>query len=183
MNRALPILQTDRLILNSFTETDAINVAKLAGDKRVVEMTASLPYPYEVPLAVSWIKSHPEKLEQDLDYIFAIRLKSNSQLIGCINIGLNEKHDRGYVGYWIGYDYWSNGFCTEALQAIIKFGFEEIKVNKIWAEHKTFNIGSERVMEKAGMRHEGIMRSHYKQNDGEYLDMSVKSILRSEYML
>ncbi len=39
------------------------------------------------------------------------------------------------------------------LHAIIKFGFEEIKVNKIWAEHKTFNIGSGRVMEKAGMRH------------------------------
>jgi [ribosomal protein S5]-alanine N-acetyltransferase len=63
-------------------------------------------------LAVSWIKSHSEKLEKDQDYIFAIRLKSNLQLIGCINIGLNEKHDRGYVGYWIGYDFWSNGFCT-----------------------------------------------------------------------
>jgi RimJ/RimL family protein N-acetyltransferase len=58
---------------------------------------------------------------------------------------------------------------------------EEIKINKIWAEHKTFNIGSGRVMEKVGMKHEGIMRNHYKQNDGEYIDMSVKSILRSEY--
>jgi ribosomal-protein-alanine N-acetyltransferase len=48
---------------------------------------------------------------------------------------------------------WFPGVFLMVLHAIIKFGFEEIKVNKIWAEHKTFNIGSGRVMEKAGMRH------------------------------
>jgi len=181
MTQTIPTLNTERLILNSFIETDAANVAKLAGDKRVVDMTASLPYPYEVPMAVSWIKGHQEQLEKDMNYVFAIRLKSTSELIGCINIGLNDRHDRGYVGYWVGHDFWNHGFCSEALREIIKFGFEEKKVNKIWAEHKTFNIGSGRVMEKAGMKHEGIMRNHYKQNDDNYLDMSVKSILKSEY--
>lgn len=77
----------------------------------------------------------------------AIRLKSNLKLIECINILLNSRHDRGYVGHWPGQAFWSNGFCTEALQAIIKFGFEEIKLNKTWAEHKTKNIGSGRGME------------------------------------
>jgi RimJ/RimL family protein N-acetyltransferase len=83
--------------------------------------------------------------------------------------------------YWVGYDFWGKGYCTEALKEIVRFGFEEKKVNKIWAEHKTFNIASGKVMEKVGMKHERIMRSHYKQADGKYLDMSVKSILRSEY--
>lgn len=181
MTSTPPILTSKRLILNSFTACDAENVAKLAGDKRVVDMTASLPYPYEISMAITWIKSHKEQLEKDQNYIFAIRLKSNSQLIGCINIGLNDRHDRGYVGYWVGHEFWNHGFCTEALREIIKFGFEEKKVNKIWAEHKTFNIGSGRVMEKAGMKHEGIMRNHFKHSEGNYLDMSVKSILRSEF--
>lgn len=174
-------LSTERLLLNSFKESDAQLVAKLAGDKRVVDMTASIPYPYETSMAVSWIQSHAKQERVDLNYIFAIRLKSNEELIGCINIGLNDKHDRGYLGYWIGHPYWGQGFCTEAIKRILKFGFEEKNLHRIWAKHKTMNIASARVMEKAGMKHEGVMRSHYKQDENNYLDMSVKSILRSEY--
>jgi [ribosomal protein S5]-alanine N-acetyltransferase len=175
-------LSTDRLILNPFKQSDAALVAELAGDKRVVEMTASIPYPYKVSMAVSWIETHQKQREEDLNYIFAIRLKDSDELIGCINIGLNDKHDRGYLGYWVGFDFWGHGYCTESLKRIIKFGFEEKNLNKIWAEHKTINIASGRVMEKAGMKHEGIMRNHYKQGEGNYLDMSVKSILRTEYL-
>jgi ribosomal-protein-alanine N-acetyltransferase len=174
-------LFTDRLLLNSFKIEEAELVTKLAGDLRVVEMTASIPYPYELPMAICWIQGHEKQMSEDQNYIFAIRLKETEQLIGCINIGLNLRHDRGYVGSWIGYDFWNSGYCTEALKEIVRFGFEEKKVNKIWAEHKTLNIASGKVMEKVGMKHEGIMRSHYKQADGKYLDMSVKSILRSEY--
>ncbi len=124
-------LTTKRLKLNSFHESDAEIVAKLAGDKRVVEMTASIPYPYKIPMAVEWIKLHQKQREEKNNYIFAIRSKIQNSLIGCINIGLNQKHSRGYLGYWIGYPYWRKGFCTEATQEIIRFGFEKKKLNKI----------------------------------------------------
>ena len=172
-------LNTERLLLNPFKESDASLVAKLAGDKRVVEMTESIPYPYESSMAVSWIKDHQKQREDGLNYIFAIRLRENEELIGCINIDLNTKHNRGYLGYWLGYEYWGKGYCTEALKRIIKFGFEEKNLNKIWAEYKTINIASGRVMEKVGMKHEGIMRNHYKEDEDNYLDMSIKSILSS----
>lgn len=174
-------LKTERLLLDCFTDSDADLVAQLAGDKRVVEMTASIPYPYEADMAISWIQTHQKQMIEDKNYIFAIRIKETRQLIGCINIGLNEKHDRGYLGYWLGFDYWGKGYCTEALKEVMRFGFECKNVNKIWAEHKTINVASGRVMEKGGMKHEGVMRRHYKQSEGNYLDMSVKSILRSEY--
>lgn len=176
------MFKTDRLILNSFKIEEAELVSKLAGDYRVVEMTASIPYPYETQMAVEWLNSHEKQKEEHGNHIFAIRLKDTMQLIGCINIGFNEKHDRGYMGYWIGYDFWGQGYCTEALKEIIKYGFSFKNINKIWAEHKTLNIPSGRVMEKAGMTHEGVMRKHYKQKDDEYLDMSIKSILREEFL-
>ena len=175
------MIKSERLLLNDFKVEEAELVSKLAGDYRVVEMTASIPYPYEPQMAVNWINSHQKQKDENNNYIFAIRLKDTEKLIGCINIGFNERHDRGYVGYWVGYDFWGNGYCTEALKEIIKYGFSFDNVNKIWAEHKTLNIPSGKVMEKAGMSHEGVMRKHYKQNDGEYLDMSVKSILREEF--
>lgn len=173
-------LETNRLILNRFNETDAEKVALLAGDIRVVEMTAAIPYPYETSMAVSWIQNHQRELEEESNSIYAIRLKITGELIGCINLAISPKHKRGVLGYWIGHDFWGNGYCTEALLEIIKFGFEEKKLNRIWAQHKTINIASGRVMEKAGMKHEGIMREHYKQGD-RFLDMSTKSILFGEY--
>jgi len=174
-------ISTERLLLNSFSIEEAELVTKLAGDIRVVEMTATIPYPYEIPMAVNWIQGHQNEAIEKNNYVFAIRLKDTNTLIGCISLGINLKHNRGAVGYWIGHDYWGKGYCTEALKAILRFGFENKKLNRIFAEHKTFNVASGKVMEKAGMKHEGIMRDHYKQGDGKYLDMSVKSILRSEY--
>ncbi len=174
-------IKTERLLLNNFEISDAALVARLAGDKRVVEMTASIPYPYEPSMAVSWIDTHQKQEVEDLNSIFAIRLNESKDLIGCINLGINEKHNRAVVGYWLGFDYWGMGYCSEALAEVIRFGFEEKKVHKIWAEHKTFNVASGKVMEKNGMIHEGIMRAHYKQDDGRYLDMSIKSILGSDY--
>jgi RimJ/RimL family protein N-acetyltransferase len=174
-------LKTERLLLNSFKDSDAELVAKMAGDKRVVKMTANIPYPYETSMAVSWSKSHQKQEIEDLNYVFAIRLKESLELVGCINLGLNQKHNRGVTGYWIGFDYWGKGYCTEALKEVVRFGFSEKGLNKIWAEHKTFNVASGRVMEKVGMVHEGIKRNHYKEDNDNYLDMSIKSILKSEY--
>ena len=174
-------LRTERLLLNSFRESDASLLAKLAGDKRVVEMMASIPYPYETSMAESWIRSHQKQREEGFNYIFAIRLKESRDLIGSINIRLNKRHNWGSLGYWVGYQYWGQGYGTEVLKKVIQFGFEEKRLNRVWAEYKTMNVASGRMMEKAGMKHEGIMRNHHKQSPNNYLDMSIKSILKSEY--
>lgn len=175
------MLKTKHLILNHFAISDASLVASMAGDVRVVEMTASIPYPYEESMAISWINDHTRQEVEDHNFVFAIRTQSTNQLVGCINLGLNFKHDSGVVGYWIGHDYWGKGYATEALAKIVEFGFEKKSLHKIWAEHKTFNVPSGRVMEKVGMIHEGIKRSHFKQGEDQYVDMSIKSILRQEY--
>ena len=174
-------LETDRLLLNSFDESEAPLVAELAGDKRVAEMTAEIPYPYETSMAVSWIRDHQREREENHNYIFAIRLKETKEFIGGTNIGLNKKHDSGYIGYWIAHSHWGKGYCTEAVKRIIHFGFEEKKLNKIWAEYKAMNTASGRVLEKVGMKYEGTKRSHYRKGENDYLDMSIKSILREEW--
>lgn len=169
---------TERLLLNEFEESDADTVARLAGDKKVVEMTISIPHPYTTNMAAKWIKS--QQKQKNNNYVFAIRLKENKRIIGCVSIELDKKHDKGSLDYWIGYNFWGKGFGTEAVQEIIKFGFENKKLNRIWAAHFPDNIASKKVMEKAGMKHEGTMRSYFKR-DKNYLDVSVRSILRSEY--
>ncbi|HXH29946.1 MAG TPA: GNAT family N-acetyltransferase [Bacteriovoracaceae bacterium] len=174
-------LQTPRLTLNSFTIKDTEKVPLLPNNLRVAEMTAGLPYPYTIQHARDWIAAHDALLENDGDHIFAIRLTCSSELIGCINLGLNAAHDRGYLGFWLGQAFWDQGYGTEAVQEIVRFGFSVKGLNKIWAEYKSINPASGRILEKAGLREEGILRNHYRQSENSYLDLHVMAMLRDEY--
>ena len=177
----LTVLKTSRLVLSKFTMCDAERLALLAGDARVSKMTTHVPHPYPVELAMAWIRSHPQQIQKN-NLIFAIRLKSTNLLIGCINLEIDKNHNKASVGYWVGVEYWGQGFCTEALYKIIEFGFDIKKLNRIWAQHKSQNLASEKVMLKVGMLPEGVLRQDFKSSQNEYSDMCVKSILRSDFI-
>ena len=83
------------------------------------------------------------------------------------------------MGYWLARDHWSNGYVTEAACAILKYSFGQLGLNRIFARHNINNIGSRRVMQKVGMKSEGILRQHTKK-DGLYVDEELHSILRHE---
>ena len=68
---------------------------------------------------------------------------------------------------------------TEALRAVIKFGFEEMNLNRIEAQHETTNPASGRVMEKVGMKKEGVLRQRLL-NKGKFVDVALYSVLRGE---
>jgi RimJ/RimL family protein N-acetyltransferase len=172
-------LATERLTLNDFNLDEGERVAQMAGDRRVFEMTSGIPHPYEPLQATEWISGHAVQAKKH-NYIFAIRLKENQQLIGCVNVAVNRRHDSGCLGYWIGPEHWGRGYGTEAVRRVIQFAFEEKFVNKVWAQHKAKNIASGRLMEKCGMKTEGIMREHFKGEDS-FEDLVFKSILKSEY--
>jgi len=84
------------------------------------------------------------------------------------------------MGYWIGKSYWGKGYCTEAARRLIKYGFEELKLNRIFAHFMTGNPASGRVMEKAGMIYEGHLRQHVKKWD-VVQDLKIYAILKDEY--
>ena len=177
----LTTLKTSRLVLSQFTMCDAERVALLAGDARVSEMTTHVPHPYPIELAKKWIRTHHQQSKNN-NFIFAIRQKETSLLIGCINLDVNNSHNKAAVGYWIGVDYWGQGICSEALHKIIDFGFKVKKLNRIWAQHKSQNIASAKVMLKVGMQAEGVLRQDFKSSQNEYSDICVKSILRSDFI-
>ena len=83
-------------------------------------------------------------------------------------------------GYAISRDYWGRGLMTEALRAIVAFGFEAMNLNRIEARCAAENIGSYRVMEKVGMTYEGTLRERYLV-DSIFIDIRLYSILRREF--
>jgi len=156
-------------------------VQLLAGDRAIAATTALIPHPYEDGMAEQWIGTHQERFEKGEGVEFAIALKTNRELVGAIGLGLHWKDEYAILGYWIGKPYWSNGYCTEAARAVLQYAFDELRLNRVYAHHLRHNPASGRVMQKIGMLHEGRLRQHVKKW-GEFLDVEVYGILRSEFL-
>lgn len=175
-----PILRTERLNLRPFRTDDAARVRLLAGDRAVADTTMNIPHPYLDGMAERWIDTHDPLWLEGRSIVFAIAREPDDLLIGAIGLTLNPVHDRAELGYWIGRPFWGHGYCTEAARAVVEYGFHELGLRRIHATHFVRNPASGRVMEKLGMRREGVLRRHVRKWD-DFEDLAVCGILREEY--
>ena len=171
-------IETDRLMLRPFALKDATDVQRMAGDQRVSDMTEAIPFPYEDGMAEQWISTHARAWSERSAATFAVCLRNSNKLVGCTGLEIQSRHNRAAMGYWIGYEYWKQGICTEAALKLIDFGFKELKLNRIEAIHLLRNPASGHVMRNLGMRHEGTFRDYVMKN-GSYEDVEQYAILSS----
>lgn len=174
-----PTLRTRRLVLRPFSFEDAPVVQRLAGDRDIAATTLNIPHPYKGGMAEEWIGTHQEQFEKGEQAVFAITIASTGELVGAIGLGIRTEHRRAELGYWVGKPYWNHGYCTEAAAAVVQWGFDRLGLERIHATHFARNPASGRVMQKLGMKHEGMLRGHiYKWGVPE--DLECYGILRSE---
>lgn len=179
--KTIPTLKTARLVLRPFNLGDAKEVQRQAGHPDVAATTANIPHPYLDGMAEQWISGHPASFEAGTGADWAITLADSGKLVGCISLlGITQIHRRAEVGYWVGTEFWGQGICTEATKAVIKYSFEQLKLNKITARYMHTNTASGKVMIKAGMQQEGILRQDFFKN-GQFTDMVLYGILKSNY--
>ena len=145
-----PEIDTERLILRRFTLSDACVVKELAGNFNVAKTTLNVPHPYEEGMAEIWIGSHPEKWNAKTGAVFAITIRELNQLVGTVSL-MDIEGVQAEIGYWIGEPYWGNGYCTEAVIALIQFALDKFGIKKFIAEHLESNSASGKVLIKAGM--------------------------------
>jgi ribosomal-protein-alanine N-acetyltransferase len=174
------MLETERLVLRLLKLEDAERVEELASDYDVAKTTLTIPHPYPKGSSKQFISSMVDAEKEGKIVIFAVINKEDKRLIGIINISNNKTHERGELAYWIGKPFWGKGFGTEAANAILKLGFEELHLNRIFAAAFTNNPGSWRIMEKIGMKYEGTLKQHVVKW-GEYKDLTYYGILADEF--
>ena len=182
---AQPSLQTERLILRPFFMSDAAAVFEIVDNESVASMTRSITLPYSLAMAEAWIEPQAKNWSAQSAAVFAMcwrgkKLEGVSpqelQVIGAIGLQISEEDEKGELGYWISETFWGHGIATEAASAMVKFGFEMLCLNKIFASHMVKNPASGRVMEKIGMSKEGISRDHVKKW-GQFEDAVFYGIL------
>ncbi|UQZ32483.1 GNAT family N-acetyltransferase [Paenibacillus sp. PK3_47] len=176
----LPVLETDRLLLRAFELTDASSVQELAGDVEVARTTLSIPHPYSLEDAESWISFITGSSNEGQGYPFALVSKDSNLLIGCMSINVARPHQRGELAYWIGQPYWGKDYATEAARRLVRYGFEELDLNKIWAAAMSKNMASWSVMKKAGMYFEGEQKQHILKWD-QFEDVVYYGMTKTHY--
>lgn len=158
-------ITTERLVLRQFQQSDAEAVARLCNNYNIYKNTLYLPYPYTLEDASTWITRHSKNISEDKAYEFAITDKVSGELFGAIALSHNQKFKQGEIAYWVGEEYWGNGYATEAAQAIVQFAFKEKNLHKVFARFFSSNPASGRVLEKLGMKQEGILIDHVIKDD------------------
>lgn len=173
-------LETERLLLRPLTFDDSDRIEELAGEYDVAKSTLNISHPYPKGSASQFIESIQTAEQNNKIVMFAIINKETKLLIGLINLNLSIPYQRGELAYWIGKEYWGNGYGTDAAKALLEYGFNQLKLNKIFAASFTSNTGSWKVMEKIGLKYEGTLKQHVS-SFGQFYDLTYYGLLKEEF--
>ena len=175
-------LETAQLLLRPLKLDDAPVISKLTGRREIADTTISIPHPYSEEQDREWISGHLGTKGTSKEVIFAITLKKNGQLMGSVGLrDIDQDHSRAKTGCWVAVEEWGKGYATEASSAALRFGFEELRLNRIYAHHMVRNPASGHVLENIGMRREGRLRQPVRKW-GVFEDVILLAILREDWI-
>lgn len=177
---SFPELKTLRLTLDVPKVQDVPMIVAKAGDPRITRTTLNIPQPYHERDAIFWMNMVWENFKKGSGYMFALRKKEDGIFMGAAGIHIDKPHNRARLGYWMQAEEWGKGYMSEAVAAILAFGFEQIALNRISADYFVENPASGRVMEKCGMILEGEFKDYYKKGTA-YLTVRQYRLTREEY--
>ena len=179
----MKVLETERLILRNWVESDVESLHEIASDEHVGPACGWTPH--------KDIEESQYILKNILmnDHTFAIILKGHTAtVIG--SIGFIKKPASKYcenelqheIGFWIGYPYWGNGYMPEACKCLMMYGFEQLKLEKIICTHVIENINSESVQKKCNFKYAYTDRFFHEGRNRE-VTMIVNQISSEAYYL
>jgi ribosomal-protein-alanine N-acetyltransferase len=175
----LPTLRTERLVLRAVVPGDLERVEQLLSDREVAEGTLTIPHPYPKGGSQEWFAMQGPKWSDGRMATWAMARAADDLITGVMSLRIVVPHKRAEAGYWVARDAWGGGFATEALRAVLQWGFDTLGLHRIEAHHFSTNPASGRVMQKAGMTHEGHVRGAVHRH-GVPRDLELYGMLASD---
>jgi ribosomal-protein-alanine N-acetyltransferase len=175
------IIESERLILREFEESDWQAVHDYASDPKVVRYMDWGPNTEEetrsfINRSISYQEQEPRR-----NYTLAITLRLDSTLMGGCGIYITDPENRkGWLGFCLNRRFWGQGYATETAEALLTFGFEKLGLHRIFATCDPHNIASAHILEKINMQLEGRLREN-KWAKGKWRDSLIYAILESEW--
>ncbi len=177
-----PVLDTPRLTLRRMLRRDSEDMFAYARDPAVSEFLLWQPHESEA-YTRRYLNYLQSRYRSGDFHDWAVVWRESGRMIGtCGFTQFNLEANSAEIGYVLARPYWGIGIAPEAARAVLRFGFRELRLHRIEAHYMIGNDRSRRVMEKIGMRFEGVRRDslHVK---GRYVSVGVYSILEDEFRI
>ncbi len=181
LHKGTKTLETKELLLRPFRRGDEEAIfTGWASDPMVTQFLRWTPHAgIHVTRSIldGWVKGY----QRPDQYLWGITLRENGRLIGSIGAHTVSEYDASCeVGYCLAREYWSKGYMSQALRAVIQYLLCDVGYNRVEAYHSVNNPASGRVMEKSGMRREGVATEKYRCSLG-FQDSVLYGITRSQW--
>ena len=159
--KTFPRLETDRLILREITQDDRHGIFGNFSDKDVAKWFFEEPYS-EIEQADEIIQEFINEFEQGKGLTWAITLKGSNEFVGTCGYGEVEIGSDGEIGFDLAKEHWGKGLMSEALSAIIDYGFQRCGLGKVEAHTYSTNSRAIRLLRNLGFQLEDVRDdSHY----------------------
>ena len=175
------MFKNEQIYIRSLAEVDIHASLKLQSENREFfekySMTRSSDF-YTIQAQTRRIRQQQEDRKNDVGYSFGIFKKEDDTLVGAISLFqiMREDLQSAFIGYFLDQSHNGRGYATEAVELIVDFAFNELKLHRIEAGVMPHNLASIKVLEKAGFLKEGIARKNVKIN-GKWEDHQVLAII------
>lgn len=177
-----PVLETTRLRLRPLDISDASDFQKAASLRDIADTMISLPHPYPDGEAARYIARQQAEHNAGMSVTFVIEDKTEACFCGLVEIReIEREHSQAELSFWITVESWGQGYMSEAVQAVVRYVFENLGLNRLYAYHMLRNPGSGRVLEKNGFRQEGLLRQRVRKWD-QFEDVALWAALRQEWL-
>lgn len=160
----MAIIKSKKFILRPFRPGDEKSLVSNINNQKICRNLYRVPYPYALKDAKEWIAKNLKwnKTKNAAEKHFVININGEvAGAVGFSNIVINHKAE---IGYWLAEKYWGQGVMTQAVKLATRYGFEDLKLVRIYAEVYPWNKASMRVLEKCGYKFEGVLRKGVKKS-------------------
>jgi ribosomal-protein-alanine N-acetyltransferase len=175
-----PILVTERLVLRELREDDLAESHRIFSDPEAMRYVGKPPHTSLAETQL-FLSRNQQLFPARSGVRWAITLAGDDRLIGsCGHWRLMKEHHRSEIGYDLLPEHWGKGIMTEALRAVLHFGFSRMGLHSTEAQIEPDNLRSRRVLEKLGFQRDGLIRENYFAN-GRYTDTEIFTLLAREF--
>ncbi len=177
----LPRLEGERIVLRRLTMRDAEDTFEYCSDP---EVARHVLWSHHVSVSDSraYIRYMLRRYRQGEPSSWGIALRESDKIVGTIGfMWIQPENASAEIGYSLSRAQWNRGLMTEALDLVLNFGFRELRLNRIEAQHELTNPASGAVMRKVGMVQEGTLRQRL-YNKGKFVDVALYARIRSDFI-
>ncbi|RZJ53231.1 MAG: N-acetyltransferase [Flavobacterium sp.] len=171
-----PVIETERLLLRRITKDDVNEIFELRSNPETMKYIPR-PLVQNNDEALAHITMIDDKINDNTGINWAITLKDNPKLLGIIGYyRLQPENYRAEIGYMLSPDFHGKGIIPEAVNRLVRYGFDDLKLHSIEAVIDPENFASEKVLQKCGF----VKEAHLKESDfweGKFLDKVIYSLL------